>query len=257
MSHHTIDSIEASFAAADKGAILLDLPRRKVFRLDKKIIKFGKDIDIHEAEAMLFVAANLDIPVPKVLKTETYDGTTLIEMQLIAGRTLQEVWPSLSHEDKESIAKQLNIMIEKMRSIQGAYIGSLQHGPAIDMRISVARGGPFDCEADFNVFLLGNTVRKTPKIHHHMLRTVMSTEHRIVLTHGDLNPHNILIEDAKIVGLLDWEAAGFYPEYWEFVQFFRNIDSSVDWYEYANSIFTQTYPQEYMNNHFLGRFTKH
>ncbi|KAH8840804.1 hypothetical protein MCOR27_003888 [Pyricularia oryzae] len=38
------------------------------------------------------------------------------------------------------------------------------------------------------------------------------------LTHGQLNPKNILIRDGRVVGLLDWSESGFYPEWWEYVK---------------------------------------
>jgi hypothetical protein len=35
---------------------------------------------------------------------------------------------------------------------------------------------------------------------------------------GDLLPRNILVEDSKITAILDWETAGYYPEFWEYCQ---------------------------------------
>jgi aminoglycoside phosphotransferase len=40
--------------------------------------------------------------------------------------------------------------------------------------------------------------------------------HRIVFTHGDLEHHNIMVKGGRITGFLDWEASGWYPDYWEF-----------------------------------------
>ncbi|KAJ8507381.1 hypothetical protein ONZ45_g10248 [Pleurotus djamor] len=41
-------------------------------------------------------------------------------------------------------------------------------------------------------------------------------EYRICLTHGDIVPHNIVIDEAcRPVGLIDWETAGWMPEYWD------------------------------------------
>lgn len=30
--------------------------------------------------------------------------------------------------------------------------------------------------------------------------------------------HNILVEGGRITGIIDWEYAGWYPEYWEYVK---------------------------------------
>ncbi|RAQ69944.1 hypothetical protein COH20_008294 [Aspergillus flavus] len=36
-------------------------------------------------------------------------------------------------------------------------------------------------------------------------------------THGDLNCQNILVKDGELVGILDWESAGHFPVWWEYV----------------------------------------
>ncbi|KZV69631.1 kinase-like protein [Peniophora sp. CONT] len=46
---------------------------------------------------------------------------------------------------------------------------------------------------------------------------VRATPYRICFTHGDLTPGNILVDaDYRPTGLIDWECAGWMPEYWEF-----------------------------------------
>ena len=255
------EAIEAAFhaARADPSAILVDLPRRKVFRASGRVIKFGLDLDIHEAKAMSFITKSApSVPVPEVFRAETFEnGTTIIEMENIPGETLQELWPTLSEEGKKSYAQQMNAILEQLRSLQGRYIGSVDEGPVVDTRRSTERGGPFFSEADFNNFLRQNTVSRTPKIYRRMLTSQMSDTHRILFTHGDLNPRNIIVREGRIVGLLDWECAGWYPEYWEFIRFFRSIYTRVDWHEYADIIFTDLYPSEVMTDHFLGRLSRH
>ncbi|KAF9234081.1 hypothetical protein BU15DRAFT_53061, partial [Melanogaster broomeanus] len=38
----------------------------------------------------------------------------------------------------------------------------------------------------------------------------------VYLTHGDLLPRNILVDGSRITAIIDWETAGFYPEFWEY-----------------------------------------
>ena len=38
----------------------------------------------------------------------------------------------------------------------------------------------------------------------------------LVFTHGDLSSLNILACGDKVVGIVDWETAGWYPSYWEY-----------------------------------------
>jgi aminoglycoside phosphotransferase (APT) family kinase protein len=66
-----------------------------------------------------------------------------------------------------------------------------------------------------------------------------------VFTHGDLAPRNIIVKDGKIAALLDWEVSGWYPEYWEYVKFFRAGTSDVrDMWRYAEDIFPERYDDE-------------
>lgn len=37
-----------------------------------------------------------------------------------------------------------------------------------------------------------------------------------VFTHGDLSSLNILVRSDEVVGIIDWETAGWYPSYWEY-----------------------------------------
>ncbi|ETI23231.1 hypothetical protein G647_05029 [Cladophialophora carrionii CBS 160.54] len=135
---------------------------------------------------MSFVAKSThSVPVPKVFRADTFeDGTTVIEMEYISGKTLQESWLALSVEEKKSFAQQMNAILEQLRSLEGRYIGGIEEGPAVDMRRETERGGPFSSEADFNKFLQQNAVSKTPKISHSMLAGLMSDNHRIVSLMG-------------------------------------------------------------------------
>lgn len=38
-----------------------------------------------------------------------------------------------------------------------------------------------------------------------------------VLTHGDLSTNNIMVQDGRLTGIIDWEHSGFYPDWWEWV----------------------------------------
>ena len=38
----------------------------------------------------------------------------------------------------------------------------------------------------------------------------------VVFTYGDLSSLNVLASGDKIVGIVDWEPAGWYPSYWEY-----------------------------------------
>ncbi|KAF9237454.1 hypothetical protein BU15DRAFT_48660 [Melanogaster broomeanus] len=41
------------------------------------------------------------------------------------------------------------------------------------------------------------------------------TEAPVYFTHGGALPSNILVDGSRITAIIDWETAGFYPEFWE------------------------------------------
>jgi len=51
-------------------------------------------------------------------------------------------------------------------------------------------------------------------------RDLLPDTGNIYLTHGDLHRGNIIVSGTpgarKIVAVVDWEQAGWYPEYWEY-----------------------------------------
>lgn len=55
----------------------------------------------------------------------------------------------------------------------------------------------------------------------------------ITFTHGDLNLGNILVQGApgsyNIVGVIDWEHAGWYPEFWEYFKLLCAVERSHEW----------------------------
>lgn len=55
----------------------------------------------------------------------------------------------------------------------------------------------------------------------------------VYFTHGDLNLGNIILSDApgpkKIVAIVDWEQAGWYPEHWEYCKLLLAEPCSGEW----------------------------
>lgn len=61
------------------------------------------------------------------------------------------------------------------------------------------------------------------------------------------------MRDGRIVALLDWEYAGWYPEYWEYVFTLNGMDN-IDWEtlgRYVPSLFAKRYDLEYILVRFI------
>lgn len=220
--------------------------RRVVLHADGTVVKSGKRIALGEAEA-LKVAAHAGIPAPRVRDAYvTADGQGCIRMDYIKGQPLDTLWPDMSVQEKRDIALQLRELIEKMRSVAplAHLIGACDGTEIRDTRLYSTYHSPA-CrhEGAFNDFLLSGLYEHTPPLVREAFSRRLQTNHRVVLSHCDLTPRNILVQDGKIQGLVDWEDSGWFPEYWEYVKFFQRT-ADKDWKLYAEDIFPALYHDE-------------
>ncbi|KAK0483044.1 kinase-like protein [Armillaria luteobubalina] len=79
----------------------------------------------------------------------------------------------------------------------------------------------------FHDMLLGNVscVSRMPRLLQ-MAAPVYDEPHKLCFSHCDLNKTNILVtKDGRLAAIIDWEAAGWFPEYWEYTsQVMQNAD---------------------------------
>ena len=115
-------------------------------------------------------------------------------------------------------------------------------------------GGPFADEQDFNRWLTEGTFAATPSNLLHESRRRLPSNHRTLFAHGDLGQQNIMVKDNTVVALVDWDPAGWFPEYWDFFKSFARSASSRDWYEYDDVISPETYFEDILLFQFLFRY---
>ncbi|KAJ9137730.1 hypothetical protein NKR23_g8981 [Pleurostoma richardsiae] len=251
----------AGAAAADspatlepEGTVIFESLGRKIVRHGDRVTKIDPDgIKPSEAEVMRFIGEHTEIPVPRV-----HDATlTSITMDFVEGTTLEKTWNSLSDAERDTVSAQLRGYLDQLRAIKGSYIGGFGRNPAVVSRYFSVEGGPFASEAEWNDFLLEDIHPEHPRAFRSMVQDELRTDHDIVLTHGDLVAQNILVRDGRIVALLDWENAGFYPEYVELVKPLRGPDWRVGYYNALLDIFPRRYGAEYLMDQFLSSISRH
>ncbi|KAL6871292.1 kinase-like protein [Trichoderma novae-zelandiae] len=240
----------------DEDDVLHSVYGRKVINIgDVLVRKRGYNLRPCEAETLTFIAEKTTIPVPKVQDTDWQDGRlSCIVMDFVPGKPLDKIWGVLTHEQKLSIAKELNGFVAQLRGLEGGdYIGALNRGKALMGKRSPIECGPFDNEREWNRFILEDLVSTAPKMMRHLARFCLSHKHRIVFTHGDLAPRNILIDEKtlKVAAVLDWEEAGWYPEHWEYIKAYQHLQPMMDWPDYLAHILPPKYEREYIGMCFL------
>ena len=168
----------------------------------------------------------------------------------------------MSGEEKKGILGQLKDMWEELRGVVNLRPGAVcaaDGGTLHDYRIWGAAGvkgmGPFKTEGEFNLFLRngiettenmgeGETKRDVERLIE-MHKEEERKHHKTVFTHGDVSGSNILVKGGKVVALIDFEMAGFYPEYWEYTTA-MNSNYIKGWREEINKFLTP-YPRELDN----------
>lgn len=198
------------------------------------VVKTGDYVRLAEAETMRFISANTTIPVPKVHNAYVDDvtGHAVIIMDFVEGEGLDGAWEHMAPEERDTVIQQLRDYVAQLRRFKGDFIGSVdgsscndqyfyEGGPAAATTTATtnSRYGPYDTEEDFNLGMVRAMKKDRPFAFVDWTCDIWMdtmTDHEIVLTHGDLDPRNILVQGSKVVAILDWEYAGFYPEYWEY-----------------------------------------
>ncbi|KKZ66603.1 hypothetical protein EMCG_07717 [[Emmonsia] crescens] len=200
---------------------------RAVIQLDEHIVvKIGDDISPTDADTTSHIFKHSsDIPAPQPLGIMSIGKKMYMFMTLLQGDPLDKVWPSLSDDEKISIRDQLDVILKKLRALPlpSQYLGGGDPPQCIDCRM-FKRESPthLENEAQFNAFLLSGNRREGREPYVDFVRPMLREGNRIVMTHGDLHPRNIMVikdqEGIRVTGLIDWEYSGAYPEYWEFVK---------------------------------------
>lgn len=185
------------------------------------------------AEAAAMVTAQRhspSVPVPRVLgfrmpKAGEDSRYGTITMEYIDGVSLEEFWPTASEEDKARILGQLRGHMDQLRTMESDFIGTC-NGAACNDHMFVNREhtyGPYKDDTAFREGIAESLLTCVDesdaftKVVIGMVNSMPKTD-RYVFTHGDLMPRNILVKDGNVVGIIDWEVAGFYPEYWEYAK---------------------------------------
>lgn len=178
-----------------------------------------------EAQAMRFVASQTSIPVPEVYYAFTHKGISYTVMRHIKGQILASGWSSRTEESKARILTQLRHMITELRSVprpSGVRVGNVEGGPLYDCRLpSQLYWGPFGTVREFHEALVDGISFDTQLESHlsdlsELLEFYQRSGNELVLTHGDLSSLNILARGDDVVGIVDWETAGWFPPYWEY-----------------------------------------
>jgi aminoglycoside phosphotransferase len=180
---------------------------------------------LSEANAMRFVAQHTLVPVPKVYYAFVHKGNTYLVMSKVKGKMACHGWQSRTEQSKAKLLSGLRRMLTELRSVpppEGAGISCLDGGPFYDCRLpSKLLWGPYDSVRGFHSALANDAdidvdYANLPGDVSELFAFYRQAGDQLVLTHGDLSSLNIMVEADEVVGIMDWETAGWFPPYWEY-----------------------------------------
>ncbi|PYI10663.1 kinase-like protein [Aspergillus sclerotiicarbonarius CBS 121057] len=221
------------------------------------LLKWSDGTRIEEVLTME-VARKAGLPVPRVIcygeHPDTPHAPVSILMTRVPGRELGQVYETLTNEDKASVFQQLDQYLKTIRKWKSPWgenrICSLVGTPLRSIRVPNHLAGPFESEQELNDYLRepawAGGFRSEMAYNDALKRAKRMDEksHPIVFTHGDLKHHNIMVHEGRITGFLDWESAGWYPDYWEFTTALRFTPESFRWYHFVVALGGESYLPE-------------
>lgn len=192
----------------------------------------------NEGEALRLVEQFTSIPSP--LWVDEYQSTlTVLVMTAMPGQPLDTVFHRLSYKEREQLSKDLKSALSQLRCIPKKTSHAFSNscgGPMVDHRFPSGNRGPFHLISDFNAMLVHRSVLQETKDN---ISSVHARQYRSVFTHADLHPSNILIDRGRLSGIVDWECAGFFPEYWEFTKLMYGVRRDAELQKIIRDAFTE------------------
>jgi len=217
------EELVALFSTAPR---LHEFSLNKVVRISKTLVlKGGPSVMPSQAENMIFATELLHLPVPQVRRSFTASvpvpyGNNITEdghfivMDYVAGRTVEESWPALGQDARDSVIQQVADMIEKMQSRR---LNDMPPGPHKSPNEKCQ--GPWFTDYGAGPF---TTLQELQDWFNHKVDVCIQVWQvpadfprfvfrDLVFTHQDIAERNLVLDGAGKVWLVDWGCAGVYP----------------------------------------------
>ncbi|TFY67402.1 hypothetical protein EVG20_g3957 [Dentipellis fragilis] len=216
----------------DRGRVLWSTHARSIVQLSPTIaVKAGpaEAVDTTEHALLATLASRAPgVPAPRPMGIVQIGGVVFMFMSCVQGTPLDKCWGELTKAQKVSVRRQLNQALHQLRSVPytpGTPLGALAAPFACKDTRPAAALSPYGpayvhtsaraiyTETGFNDFLLA-----TPR--------------------ARVAPAYARGTRATLVGIVDWERGGWYPEYWELVKALRTRtpEDESDWWEWMPEV---------------------
>lgn len=152
-------------------------------------------------------------------------------MEFVPGSTLGSIWDSFDDQTKEKICRETWAMITRWREIprpanlfdiyQFLAVGS---ATTSDPLLKNPNDPPTPIKGDeaLRERIYQRYLENFGRRYEHELPSMLPRSSQSVFTHCDIAPQNIMVDqNGQITGIIDWERAGWYPDYWEYANIMK------------------------------------
>ncbi|KAL7815636.1 kinase-like domain-containing protein [Trichoderma gracile] len=146
--------------------------------------------DANEVQAINIARRVLrGIRVPMIYFSGKINGRTVLVQERLPGVSLEVAWPYLSEDQKSSFKLQARMIVWQMPAIKPPSSHQKRDHIVPDPNVLTnGRLSPQETQILFSANL----------------------DHDLSFMHNDFTPSNCIVNDDKIVGLIDWEMAGYF-----------------------------------------------
>lgn len=236
---------EAIIELLHRGDILFQQPYATVLKIGEAIaVKINHADVTTEHRSLCYLEQHLPaFPAPRAHGLLRINSYSLLFTSFVPGVELEKAWPQMDEEEKRALCNDLDQVLALLRTIPfppGTPYGGVGGEGCTELRRSLRMNTePIYDEKAFQDFIFSGA-KTASALYTNLLRNLIPlTPIKCVFTHGDFRPANIMVERNpegkwKVAGVIDWEASGFYPEYWEFLKMTNNLHSreQSDWYRF-------------------------
>lgn len=206
-----------------------------------------------EAEAMTYVRSQTSLPIPCVISLELADVDDeegVLTMQRMPGVQLGTVWVRMTATAKTRTISELKAHFDELHALRPPTdspwaIMSCSGGTLYDQRFGGLIGcndqeavcGPFKDVREFHEQLMAQLMRYAPA-RESRYRSRLPDDDEVVFVHADISDENILVDEATgaVTAILDWEMAGFYPQWWEYRKALHGSRETMWWAELLRQV---------------------
>ena len=181
------------------------------------VLKRSERIESTEADALRFLNGVVPhLPIPKLLDSFQLDGQTYTLMTKLRGEPIRYA-PELSPDELISVTANVAAVVDELwrirqpSSLNGQIMVSasghgLPHPAFFYERLNEPFKSMYELYRSLTVY---NDIDTHPP---EVLDPILEDE--IVWVHSDLTMRNVLVEDGRFTGIIDWEDAGWLPRHW-------------------------------------------